>query len=159
MTRPLTLHPDRLFPAEPAARAIARELYASVAKLPIFSPHGHTDPSWFADDAPFGNAADLLLAPDHYVFRMLYSQGIPLEALGIGGSKVDPREAWRIFASHYHLFRGTPSRMWLDWVFAEVFGMEVQFDAATADLYFDTITGGACHGRISSACIVRPLRY
>ena len=72
---------------------------------------------------------------------MLYSQGISLDALGIGGGKVDPREAWRIFASHYHLFRGTPSRMWLDWVFAEVFRMEVQFEAATSDPYFDTITG------------------
>src|SRR6185437_4805420 len=75
---PLALHPDRLFPPEPAVRSLARELYASVAGLPIISPHGHTDPRWFADNEPFDNAAELLLVPDHYLFRMLYSQGIPL---------------------------------------------------------------------------------
>lgn len=144
--RPLILHPDRLFPADRDVRAITRRLYDSVANLPIISPHGHTDPQWFAEDAPFANASELLLQPDHYVFRMLYSQGIALEALGLtpvsgdARSKVDPREAWRILAANYHLFRGTPSRMWLDWVFAEGFGLEVQLEAATADLYFDRIT-------------------
>ena len=81
--RPLLVHPDRLLPTEPAIRSLARELYASVAELPIISPHGHTDPSWFANDEPFGDAAELLLAPDHYLFRMLYSQGISLEQVGI----------------------------------------------------------------------------
>jgi glucuronate isomerase len=144
--RPLTLHPDRLLPAEPAVRMIARRLYDAVKDLPIIRPHGHTDPAWFATDAPFDNASALLLQPDHYVFRMLYSQGVPLEALGIApqdGSPapaVDPRAAWRILASNYHLFRGTPSRMWLDWVFAEAFGLEVQLSADTADLYYDHIT-------------------
>lgn len=140
MTRPLTLHPDRLFPSDPGQRDIARRLYAEVASLPIISPHGHTDPSWFADNAPFGNAAELLLHPDHYVFRMLYSQGISLDALGIGNRDADPRESWRLFARNYHLFRGTPSRMWMDWVFAEVFGFDVQFSAETSDLYYDRIT-------------------
>ena len=140
MTRQLTLHPDRMLPADPTIRAIARELYASVAGLPIVSPHGHTDPRWFAANESFGNAAELLLQPDHYLFRMLYSQGVRLEALGIGKSGADPREAWRLLAERYHLFRGTPSRMWLDWVFAEVFGIDVRLDAATSDLYFDTIT-------------------
>ena len=120
-------------------RALARELYAEVAKLPIISPHGHTDPSWFALNEPFGNAAELLLVPDHYLFRMLYSQGVRLEELGIG-AEADPREAWRILAERYHLFRGTPSRIWLDWVFAEVFELAVRLEADTADLYFDTIT-------------------
>lgn len=140
MTRPLTLNPDRLFPADPSVRAIARALYAEVKDLPIISPHGHTDPEWFATDAPFGNAYDLLLKPDHYVFRMLYSQGVPLEALGIGPAPVDPRAAWALFADHYHLFRGTPSRMWLDYVWAEVFGFDVAFGPETADQYYDTIT-------------------
>ena len=140
MTRPLELHPDRLFPADPAARAIARGLYAGVKDLPIISPHGHTDPQWFATNARFGNAAELLLVPDHYVFRMLYSQGVALESLGIGNPDFDPRAAWRILAERYHLFRGTPSRMWLDWVFAEVFGIDVRLDAATSDHYFDSIT-------------------
>jgi glucuronate isomerase len=143
MSRPLALNEDRLFPAEPAARTVARQLYASVKNLPIVSPHGHTDPEWFATDAPFSNATDLLLAPDHYLYRMLYSQGIDLEALGVpsraGPSKADPRAAWRLFASNQRLFRGTPSAMWLAHVFAEVFGFEVALEAETADLYFDRI--------------------
>src|SRR5690349_3365292 len=143
MTRPLALNPDRLFPAEPATRAIARRLYAQVKDLPIISPHGHTDPEWFASDAPFANAAELLLAPDHYLYRMLYSQGVRLEDLGVpsrkGPSGADPRAAWRLFAAHQHLFRGTPSAMWLGHVFAEVFGFDVALDASTADLYFDRI--------------------
>jgi glucuronate isomerase len=140
MTRPLSLNPDRLLPADPTTRTIARGLYAEVAHLPILSPHGHTDPSWFASDAPFENATELLLKPDHYVFRMLYSQGIPLQSLGINDPNADPRAAWRIFAENYRLFRGTPSRMWLDHVWSEVFGFDVAFEAETADLYYDTIT-------------------
>ncbi len=143
MSRPLRLHPDRLFPAEPQVRSLARSLYAHVRDLPIVSPHGHTDPAWFAYDAPFGDAVDLLLAPDHYLYRMLFSQGVPLEQLGVrsrqGAPAHDPRQAWRQFASHYQLFRGTPSALWLDQVFAEVFGLTVHLEAATADLYFDAI--------------------
>ena len=143
MPRPLQLHPDRLFPAEPQLRSIARELYASVKDLPIVSPHGHTDPRWFATDDPWTNATELLLAPDHYLYRMLYSQGVPLEKLGVpdrtGETSADPREAWRLFASHYYLFRGTPSRIWLDHVFAEVFGIDVALDGSTADVHYDRI--------------------
>ncbi len=142
--RPLQLHDDRLLPAEPGVRAIARSLYGAVRHLPIISPHGHTDPAWFAKNDSFANATELLLTPDHYVLRMLYSQGIALEALGVGTPDVpscaDPREAWRLFAANYHLFRGTPSRLWLDWVFAEAFGLERRLDASTADHYYDTIT-------------------
>lgn len=140
MPRPLVLHPDRLLPTDPAIRAIARALFAEVEHLPIVSPHGHTDPSWFALNQPFGNATELLLQPDHYLFRMLYSQGVPLEALGIGGHAADPRAAWRILAENYHLFRGTPSRLWCDWVFSVAFGLDVRLDASTADLYYDHIT-------------------
>lgn len=143
MTRPLDLDPDRLFPADPAMRKIARTLYASVADLPIVSPHGHTDARWFADDAPWQDATSLLLSPDHYIYRMLYSQGIDLDALAIprrdGTPKTDPRAAWKLFAEHYYLFRGTPSRLWLDHVFAEVFGIDVALEAATADRYYDAI--------------------
>ncbi|MEO5773589.1 MAG: glucuronate isomerase [Sphingomicrobium sp.] len=143
MTKPLILDPDRLLPAEPGTRAIARDLYAQVASLPIVSPHGHTDPAWFATNAPWSNATELLLAPDHYLYRMLYSQGVPLDRLGVpsrnGPSSADPREAWRLFAAHYYLFRGTPSRMWLDHVFGTVFGIDVALEPATADLYFDRI--------------------
>ena len=140
----LSLHPDRLFPAEPATREIARRLYARIKDLPIVSPHGHTDPAWFADNAPFANPAELLIIPDHYVFRMLYSQGISLESLGVprvdgGPVETDPRKIWALFAANYHLFRGTPSRMWLDWVFAEVFGLTERLTPETADHYYETI--------------------
>src|SRR5687768_9862856 len=99
--KPLRLHPDRLFPAEPGTRAIARALYATVRDLPIVSPHGHTDPSWFAYDEPFSNPADLLIVPDHYVFRMLMSQGVSLDRLGIptvdgSPTETDPRRIWRL---------------------------------------------------------------
>ncbi|WP_373474109.1 glucuronate isomerase [Sphingorhabdus lacus] len=140
MPQPLKLHADRLLSSDAEIRAIARRLYAEVAALPIISPHGHTDPEWWATDAPFGNASELLLHPDHYVFRMLYSQGVPLEDLGIGNSDADPRESWRLFASRYHLFRGTPSRMWLDWVFSQSFDLDVLLSAETSDHYYDRIT-------------------
>lgn len=141
----LTLHPDRLFPADKTMREIARRLYQEVKDLPIISPHGHTDPQWFADNEPFGNASELLIKPDHYVFRMLYSQGIPLTSLGIptcDGSLVeqDPRKIWRLLAENYYLFRGTPSRMWLDFVFKEVFNLEKALNSSTADEYYDHIT-------------------
>ena len=143
MPRALVLHPDRLLPADPGTRAIARSLYARVRDLPIISPHGHTDPAWFAYNEPFGNAVDLLLAPDHYLYRMLHSQGVPLDQLGVrsrrGAPVFDPRQAWRLFASHYALFRGTPSALWLDQVFADVFDLGVRLEAETADTYFDAI--------------------
>src|SRR5262252_8107213 len=101
MTRPLSLDPDRLFPVDPAVRAIARRLYGEVAGLPIVSPHGHTDPKWFATDAPFADATSLLLAPDHYLYRMLYSQGVPMESLAVptrkGAGAADARGAWHLF--------------------------------------------------------------
>ncbi len=140
---PLNLYEDRLFPTELSVRGIARELYGDVKGLPIISPHGHTDPAWFATNAPFGNASELLLQPDHYLYRMLYSQGVSLEALGIPAhgrpTGADPREAWRLFASNQHLFRGTPSSLWLDHVFAKLFGFEFRLSAETADVYFDVI--------------------
>ncbi len=144
MTHPLRLHPDRLFPSEGRTRDIARALHAGVKDLPIISPHGHTDPAWFARNEAFSDPASLLIVPDHYVFRMLYSQGVPLDALGVptvdgSPTETDPRKIWRIFAENYPLFRGTPSRMWLDWVFAEAFGIDVRLEPATADLYYDTI--------------------
>ena len=137
------MHPDRLFPAEPEIRRLARSLYEAVADLPIISPHGHTDPAWFANNAPFGNPAELLITPDHYVYRMLYSQGVTLPELGIapeGGDRsdvaTDPEAVWRRFAEHYYLFRGTPTRIWLDHVFEEVFGLDEPFGPATADAFY-----------------------
>ena len=140
----LTLNPDRLFSAEPAQRALARALYATVKDLPIVSPHGHTDPQWYADNEPFGNASELFITPDHYVFRMLYSQGVALEDLGIprrdgGAVERDARKIWRSFAAHYQLFRGTPTRIWLDHAFHEVFGVRERLTSESADRVFDHI--------------------
>ncbi|MBT8051081.1 MAG: glucuronate isomerase [Gammaproteobacteria bacterium] len=137
-------HPERLFPAEPAVRKIARALYETVRDLPIISPHGHTDPGWFARNERFPDAVDLLIKPDHYVFRMLYSHGIPMESLGIptaDGSPVetDARTIWRTFADHYFLFAGTPSRIWMDHVFNSVLGLDDPLGPDTADAYFDHI--------------------
>lgn len=138
------LDPDRLFPVETGARDLARSLYQTVANLPIISPHGHTDPRWYAENEAFPDPAQLFVTPDHYVFRMLFSQGIPLEELGVplaDGSRVetDGRKIWRRFAENYHLFRGTPSRMWLDHSFQEVFGLTKRFSVETADEYYDHI--------------------
>ena len=144
MARPLRLDPNRFFPLENRARALARVLFAAVEHLPIVSPHGHTDPGWFASDAPFADAASLLVQPDHYLLRMLYSQGVSLETLGIpplqgAWTPSDPRAVWRCFAEHYALFRATPSRAWLDHTFVTVFGLDLRLEAATADHYFDLI--------------------
>jgi glucuronate isomerase len=148
---PFALHPDRLFPSERETRDIARKLYASVAGLPIISPHGHTDPRWFADDAPFPDPAHLFITPDHYVHRMLYSQGVRLEELGVprvdgGAVETDPRAIWRRFAANFHLFRGTPSWLWLNHAFTEVFGLAERLCAANADKLFDHI----------AACLEKP---
>jgi glucuronate isomerase len=137
----MLLHEDRLFPAEFGTRKIAKTLYNEVRSLPIISPHGHTQASWFARNEPFSDPASLLVQPDHYVYRMLYSQGISLEDLEIGHAELkDPRKVWRIFAQHYYLFRGTPTRMWLDFAFQELFGMEERLSDKTADLYFDVLS-------------------
>jgi glucuronate isomerase len=137
------LDPLRLFPADGEARAIAARLYESVHDLPIISPHGHTDPSWFALNEPFPDPAKLFIQPDHYIFRMLYSQGISLESLGIpqldGKEYADPREVWRIFAKNYFLFRGTPTRLWFDYALEHQFGLTKRLSAANADEYYDII--------------------
>ncbi len=134
------LNDDRLFPADETTRSIARRLYGEIRDLPIISPHGHTQAGWFAKNEPFPNPVALFVQPDHYVFRMLYSQGVALEDLDIGEATIsDPRRVWHIFASHYYLFRGTPSRLWLDFAFQELFGLKERLSAATAEEYYDTI--------------------
>src|SRR5579859_2050409 len=136
----MLLHEDRLFPAEEKTRGIARQIYREICGLPILSPHGHTDAKWFAENRPFPDPVKLFVQPDHYIFRMLYSQGISLEELEIGCSEIrEPRKVWRLFASNYHLFRGTPSRLWLDYAFQELFGLTDRLSSQTADHYYDTI--------------------
>ena len=138
------LDDNRLFPTDPTVRALARDLYEGVKDLPIISPHGHTDPRWYAENASFPDPAQLFVTPDHYIFRMLHSQGIPLEALGVprvdgGPVEQDSRKIWRLFASNYHLFRGTPSRIWVDHALQEVFGVSERLSAASADAIYDHI--------------------
>jgi glucuronate isomerase len=147
----LALNEDRLLPPDPTQRSIARRLYGEVRGLPIVSPHGHTDPRWFADNQAFPDPAGLLIIPDHYVFRMLYSQGIPLEELGVprrdgGPVEGDSRAIWRLVAANWHLFRGTPSRMWFEHALADVFGIAERLAPASADRLYDQI----------AACLARP---
>jgi glucuronate isomerase len=142
--KPLVLHPDRLFSSDPDQRSIARRLYGEVASLPIISPHGHTDPNWFADNEPFSDPANLLFTPDHYLFRMLFSQGVSLTSLGIQRldgqvSEQNPRRIWQLLADHYHLFLGTPSRLWLDHALQDVFGIDVMLDGSSANHVYDAI--------------------
>jgi glucuronate isomerase len=144
MGSPLILNDDRFFSSDSTQRDIARRLYAEVRSLPIISPHGHTDPQWFADNKPFSNPSALLIIPDHYVYRMLYSQGVTLESLGIArldGGKVeqDPRKIWRLFAQHWFLFRGTPTQMWFSHVFHEVFKIRERLTTESADRIYDQI--------------------
>ncbi|MEL6450377.1 MAG: glucuronate isomerase [Pseudomonadota bacterium] len=119
----------------------AQQLYDGVRAAPIVSPHGHCDPSWFATDAPFSDPADLLVIPDHYVFRMLYSQGVQLRDLGVGvpAAQRDPRAIFRLFAAHWHLFLGTPSQLWLDYVMRETLGVQHHLTPETADAIYDHI--------------------
>jgi glucuronate isomerase len=137
------LHPDRLLPAEPGRRRIARAIYDDIRALPIISPHGHTDPAWFADDTAFADAAALLVVPDHYVLRMLRSQGVSYDALGVprrnGGAVADPRAVWSAFAAQFHLFAGTPSALWVDHAISAVLGCGERLTPANADALFDQI--------------------
>jgi glucuronate isomerase len=144
MTATSLISDDRLFPADPTERAIAKRLYAGVRKLPIVSPHGHTNPAWFADNEPFPDPSTLLIIPDHYIFRMLYSQGIALESVGVprlDGAPVegDSRKIWRLLAKHWYLFRGTPSRTWLTHALHEVFGVAERLTPESADRIYDRI--------------------
>jgi glucuronate isomerase len=135
---------DLLFPADPLQRDITRELYAYARDLPIISPHGHVDPGILADDAPFPDPARLIIVPDHYLTRMLLSQGIPPQQLGVvttngGEIETDGRTIWRTFAEHWYLFRGTPSRLWLEQTFREVFDVDLALGPETADEVYDLL--------------------
>lgn len=140
----LYLHPDRFFDPDPVVRRVARTLYESVSALPLVCPHGHVPPALLAADEPFPEPTALLITPDHYIFRMLYSQGVPMEDLGIptrDGTPVetDSRRIWQRFAERYHLFLGTPTRAWLDYVFYHLFDIRIKLDAGSAAEIYDRI--------------------
>lgn len=138
----LALDPDRLLPPDPGVREVARRLYAAVKDLPIISPHGHVPPQWIAEDTPFADPTSLLISPDHYIFRLLHAQGVPLEKVGAGGSPLDEagsRQAWRLFCEHWRDFRGTPVRFWMESVLVDIFGVTERPAAETADRIYDQI--------------------
>lgn len=135
-------HEDRLFPVEEQARQLARQLYSEIADLPIISPHGHTEASWFSENKNFENVSQTFVTADHYLLRMLYSQGWDLREFGVvaqGQTSVDDRQIWRNFAKCFYLFRGTPSWLWLNYVFHEVFGLQELLSEKNADKYYEQI--------------------
>jgi glucuronate isomerase len=136
--------PDPIFALDPRHRDIARELHAVARDLPLICPHGHVDPHILADDEPFPDPAHLIIVPDHYVTRMLLSQGIPPARLGVPARNGEPvetdgRRIWQLFADNWHLFRGTPSRLWLERTFATVFGVDTPLRPETADEVYDAL--------------------
>ncbi|NIA31790.1 MAG: glucuronate isomerase [Actinobacteria bacterium] len=143
-TKPSTLHEDRLFSSNPLERKIAKELYDIAKTLPLVCPHGHVDPKLFAENAPFPDPTELLVIPDHYLFRMLYSQGIPLESLGVpridgGQTEQDHRKIWQIVGENFYLFRGTPTGVWLSHELYEVLGIRTRLTGETAMAIYDEI--------------------
>src|SRR5436305_8484891 len=141
---PLVLNEDRFFDPSPAIRDAARSLYEETRELPLICPHGHVEPALLADNAAFPEPTALLIIPDHYIFRMLYSRGVSMESLGVptrDGTAVetDPRAIWQRFAEHYYLFRGTPTGAWLDHELHEVFGVRERLSAETAPMVYDEI--------------------
>ena len=144
ITEKIILDENRFFDPDPSIRKIARELYEGVKDLPIISPHGHVDPRLFAENTPFPDPTELIFIPDHYIFRMLYSQGIPMESLGIptvdgSSTETDHRKIWQIFGEHFSLFAGTPTGVWLDHELKEVFGIEEKLNEQTAQNIYDQI--------------------
>src|SRR5215212_2415845 len=147
----LELHPDRALPFQAEQRRVAREIYAQTKDLPLISMHGHVEPEVFAEDRAFADPAQLLIVPDHYVFRMLASQGLEPYRLGVprrdgGPVETDSRTIWRAFCENWKLLRGTPSRYWLEHELVEVFGVDQVPSAETADAIYDQI----------AACVADP---
>ncbi len=140
------LHEDRYFDSDPVIRRHARALYDETRALPIISPHGHVDPAILAKNDAFADPTSLIITPDHYILRMLYSRGVSLESLGIApidgtapAAELDPRKIWQTFADNWHLFRATPTRAWLEYELHDVFGVQRELDSASAQQVYDAI--------------------
>ncbi|HEY8851624.1 MAG TPA: glucuronate isomerase, partial [Gemmatimonadaceae bacterium] len=141
------LHEDRYFDSDPIVRRHARALYEQTRVLPIVSPHGHVDAAVLATNEAFPDPASLIVIPDHYILRMLYSRGVPLESLGVPpvdgmppNAEKDARKIWQTFADHWQLFRATPTRAWLEYELREVFGIKRDLDSGSAQHVYDAIT-------------------
>lgn len=140
----MLLNPDRYFDPDPGIRRAARAIFEKTRELPLISPHGHVDPRLLAENAPFPEPSELFIIPDHYIYRMLYSQGVSLESLGIPGKAgkrqaTDPRRVWQIFAENYFLFRGTPTGAWIDFELANLFGVTERLNGKNAAKIYDAI--------------------
>jgi glucuronate isomerase len=140
------LHEDRYFDSDPTIRRNARALYDATRGLPIVSPHGHVDPALLAKNDAFTNPASLIITPDHYILRVLYSRGVLLESLGVPPIdgipppvEIDPRKIWQTLADHWHLFRATPTRAWLEYELHEVLDIREDLDSASAPRVYDAI--------------------
>jgi glucuronate isomerase len=134
-----SLHPDRLLPAEPAVRAVARELFAQISDLPLIAVHGHVEPEMLVADESFADPASLLIIRDHYVLRVLHSVGVPMRDLGQGDGERDARAIWRILCQRWDAFRGTATRLWLEHELSELFGVALPLSAENADESYDTV--------------------
>ncbi|HEY0755242.1 MAG TPA: glucuronate isomerase [Ktedonobacteraceae bacterium] len=137
---------ERYFSSDAVQRSIAYGLYKQTRNLPLLCPHGHVDPRILAEEShTWGSPVDLLIIPDHYIFRMLYSQGISLEALGIPRRDEQPveqdhRKIWQLFCDHWSLFRGTPTSLWLRDELREIFGIETKLTSASAQEIYTALT-------------------
>ena len=131
--------PDRLLPADPRTRDVARALYERVAAAPVISPHGHVPVDWLANDTPFADPASLLVSHDHYVTRLLHAAGVDLASLGVGGGEADPRRVWTALAEHWHLFTGTASGYWLEEELSQVLQLDEPLHPASAGRIYDDI--------------------
>jgi glucuronate isomerase len=140
MPQPIATHPDRLLPADPGVRDIARTLFSLVEHLPIISPHGHVDAAVIEQNLPFPDPAALLVSPDHYVTRLIHAGGVPLESLGLGNATQDSRGIWRKFCAAWPQFEGTASGYWIRQEFEHVFGLRDEPGAHNADQIFDAIS-------------------
>ncbi|MET4591014.1 glucuronate isomerase [Arthrobacter sp. 754] len=141
MSQSIAANPDRLLPADPGTRSIARDLLQRVQDLPIISPHGHVDAAVIEENTPFPDPAALLVSPDHYVTRLIHASGVPLDRLrGSKSSQPDSRGVWREFCKAWPLFDGTASGYWLRTQFDSVFGLQEEISAETADASYDAIS-------------------
>jgi len=139
-------HEDRYFDPDPTIRKHARELYDETRALPIVSPHGHVDAALLASNQAFSDPASLIVTSDHYILRLLYSRGVPLESLGVGpidgappSAEKDPRKIWQTFVDHWHLFRATPTQAWIEYELRDVFGIKFRLDSESATKIYDSI--------------------
>ncbi len=138
MSESIAVHPDRLLPADPRTRSIARSLLERVQDLPIISPHGHVDAAVIEQNTPFPDPAALLVSPDHYVTRLIHASGVPMDRLR-AATVTTSREVWRTFVESWPLFEGTASGYWLRTQFDSVFKLGSDLGEMSADASYDAI--------------------